>query len=167
MTSSEKGFTYIIIVVILISLITLLVLLIKDTPYVETIAPNLTNNYKQELNYLLDSNFTITDLNNFNNQFYEFIRSHNYEVEICTIIDDGTEIYISNYTGTESKEIPHKETIEINKEDNKTDISFQNCVIDYNSDKKISYYLEIQNEKTKEITSIKGDNFNDSNFISP
>jgi len=167
MQLNEKGFTYIIIVVILISLITVLVLLIRDSPHIETISYNLTDNYKNELNYLLSSSFTTTDLNNFNSEFYNFTRSHNYEASICTIIDNGDYIYISNYTGETKKGINNKDTIQINRTDNPGDISLGNCVVDYNSEQKVSYYLEITNEKSKDVSYVKGNNINDTGFVFP
>jgi len=165
MTINKKGFTYIIIVVILISLITVLVLLIKEPLKIEKNAPKLTENYIQELNYLLDSNYTLTDINNFNANFYDYIRAHNFEIKLCTLIENGTKVYISNYTGEIQKGVEHKQTIEILREQNPGNLSISNCVLDYNSDIKISYYIEIRNQKTKNIVYLKGNNVNDSNFV--
>jgi len=161
---ANKGFTYIIIVVIVISFITALFLLFKPEPFTEYTSNKLSENYKNELKYLVDSNITITTLDNLNSEAYDFIRAHNFGAKICTIISDGDVIYVSNYTGETEKEIPNGITISVTKTLNPNNMSLGNCSVDVNSDTKISYYIEINGTDMNYISYVRGSEPNESDI---
>jgi len=164
MSLNNKGFTYIIIVVIIISFITALFLLFRSEPISDYSSNKLSENYKNELKFLMDSNITTTTLDNFNSQAYDFIRSHNYEVNICTIISGDDLIFVSNYTGKTEKGVPNKITISVTKALNPHNISIGNCSVDVNSDIKTSYYIEIRESDMNNISYIRGSEPNESDI---
>ena len=164
MKLNTKGFTYVVIVVIIISFITALFLLFRPEPVMEYTSNKLSENYKNELKYLVDSNITAITLDNFNSKAYDFIRAHNYEVSICTIISEGDNIYVSNYTGQTDKNIQNQITVLVTKALNPNNISLGNCSVDINSDIKTSYYIEIRETDMNYISYIRGSNPNESDI---
>jgi len=161
---TSKGFTYIIIVVIIISFITSLFLLFKPEPFREYTSNKLSDNYKNELKYLVESNITTTTIDNLNSDASEFIKAHNFEVSICTIISDDNSIYLSNYTGATQKGILTSTTIEVTSELNPNNISIGGCSVDVNSATKISYYIAIAGADINHISYVRGSDPNNSDI---
>lgn len=144
----QKGFTYIVIAVILITLVTTMLLVQPSNKYSENNMGYLITNYKTELNFFLENNFTTVDLNTFNYNFYNYIKSHNYNIKICTIIDYENNIYLSNFLGEDFSELVDKNTISQSKLSQDYNIS-DKCIMDYNSSQTINYYIEIYNDTEK------------------
>ncbi|MDD3178659.1 MAG: hypothetical protein PHR26_04020 [Candidatus ainarchaeum sp.] len=145
----ENGFAYIFVAVIIIMLITAMLLLEKPIYIKEYKINHLIENYKSEITYFLENDFNEEDLNNFNYNFYNFIKSHNYKIKLCTIINSD-KIYLSNYLGEEDIQIGNKNTISLAKQEKDYNI-LNKCDLDYNSYQNISYYIEIYNTEEKII----------------
>ena len=145
----QKGFVYIITTVIIITFITMLFLLTRPQPSNYSNAQNIAQNYKFELNRLINNNLTVSDINNFNNSFYNFIRAHNYNAKMCLIISKNNNIYLSNFLGMDDSNVSDRNTIvepKINQ-----DYTLLNCELDSNSSHNLAYYIEIYNNSEKII----------------
>jgi hypothetical protein len=152
--NKKKGFVYIITTVIIVLFITTLFLLTRAQPNNYTYSQNLAQNYKFELSKLVNNDLTVTDVNNFNNSFYHFIRAHNYNTKMCVLINKNNNIYASNFLGVNDinlngTNVNDKNTVMIPRPE--TDIIFSNCELDYNSNNNYSYYIEIYNNTEKAI----------------
>jgi len=145
----EKGFVYIITTVIIITFITMLFLLTRPQPSYYSNAQNIAQNYKFELNKLINNNLTVNDINNFNNAFYNFIRAHNYNAKMCLIISKNNNIYLSNFLGIDDNSVNDKNTI-VEPKTNQ-DYVLLNCELDNNSGNNIAYYIEVYNNSEKII----------------
>jgi len=149
---NQKGFTYIIIVVIFIIFITTLFLLFKPLPVINNTSNYIAENYVLELEKLMGNYIDENQLNLLNQGFYDFSKSHNLNVKICTIIDDlNGNIYLSNYLGNTYSNIENKKTIKINKEKNEDEISVGNCYLNSDSESKVSYYISLTDNKEKVV----------------
>jgi len=149
----ERGFTYIIITIIFISFISMYILLFKPMIEINNQPFNISKNYIIEFENILESNLDENILNNFNSSFYNFIKSHNYQVSLCSIVDNGSDsIYISNYLGEEVNGVNNKQTIVVSKQSNPNYIYLSNnCILDYNSPNKNIYFLSLTNNSTRTI----------------
>jgi hypothetical protein len=149
---NKKGFTYILIVVIFITFISFFVLLIKPVIETNNNVYNFSKNYIIELENLIEEDLNIDTLNNLNNNFYYFLKSHNYDVDICTIVDDGNNsIYLSNYLNVDVPGVAPKQTSLIEKDLNLDGVSLGYCNLSYDSSNKVVYYIELRDDSTKTV----------------
>jgi competence protein ComGC len=148
----QKGFTYIIITLILIIFITLLFMLFKELPTIDKTTNNLSQNYIIELKYLIENDLNTNNIDLLNKAFYNYSRSHNYDVNICTIIDDGKEnLYISNYLQQTINGIEDQNTVKVNKNLYTNYINFGECYLDFNATDKTSYYISFISNSGKKV----------------
>jgi hypothetical protein len=120
---------------------------INNQPY------NISRNYVIEFEKILESGLDENILNNFNSNFYDFIKSHNYQVSLCSIVDAGNDfIYVSNFLGEEFNGVNNKQTIRVRKSSNPDYLYLNNnCVLDYNSPNKNIYFLSLTDNSTRTI----------------
>jgi hypothetical protein len=117
----------------------------------------LNKNYKTEfLNLSTSSDLNLEKVNNFNKSFKNYVKSHNYNTEICSIIKDGNNTYISNYSGKDcslyiedylSQIVSDNNTIKIESFINNTNIYL--CKCSYNN--KDTYYIKTYNSNNQII----------------
>ncbi len=154
----KKGFTYIITTMIIIILISSIFIIFNPVKKTVNTTPNiLAKNYEIEFLKLSSSNPTIQDINNLNYGFKKFTNSNNYDVKICSIVENQTSIILSNYTsencnlvidGMFSGVVYDNSTVTIDRFINNTNIYLCSC---YYAGGKNVYYIDIYNENSKTI----------------
>jgi phosphopantetheine adenylyltransferase len=152
----KKAYTFIITTMIIISLISILLItsntILTTNNNNQDIINKLNKNYILEFNNFINNNnnININNINIFNSSLENYIESHNYDTEICSIIDDDNSIYISNYLDKDcdlyiaseyNQTIEAKNTIKIDKFLNPTNIYLCSCLY-INKD---IYYIKTQN----------------------
>jgi len=149
---SKKAFMFIITTLIIISLISLLIINIRTIPDNSKLAQNLNENYITEFLILNENpNLNIQNMDNFNNSFVNFIKSHNYNTKMCNIVQNkDNSMIISNYLDKDcnlfidndfNRTISNNSTIKIDNFINKMPIYLCNCTY-INKD---IYYIETYN----------------------
>jgi hypothetical protein len=158
----QHGFTYIIIVTFIAVFLTALLLLIKPFNNIDCTPQVLSDNYKNELTTLIGTGINnISDINEFNNSFKNYIQSHNYNVKLCNIIDDRNQyIYISNYLGESCglyvnsvmmQTLDDRNSIRIDRFINDMNIYLCNCNLRHTDGYSSIYYIDVYSSKTNII----------------
>ncbi len=94
---SEKGYTFILIVMITIGLVTGIIIMSREIPKEETITNHLVNNYTNEFSRISVKEKDETIIKNFQESFITYIRANNHDVELCSIFADNNYYYVSNH----------------------------------------------------------------------
>jgi len=152
----KKGFTYIITTMILIVIISSIIIINATTTTTISKHPIfLSENYENEFLILNQNNVNENRINTFNSSFIEYINSYNLDVELCNIIDDGNNLYFSNYTGNTcaliidgkiDQEINNNTTIKRDRFINEMNIYLCNCNYYVGENK---YHISISGEYLK------------------
>lgn len=139
----EKGITYIIISLIIMMMILVVFLINLNVSYKPNKSKDLIKNYENELEFLIQQGIDEQDLNNLNKYFKQYIKSNNYNGNICVIYFDGNNCLVSDYQEA-SQETVYMEA---------DAIDIGNCKFDKNLNKRLNYYIEVYNKDEKSILS--------------